>query len=34
MRPPDGPLAEARAGIVRLSQRDLVIELAQGNTGR
>ena len=27
MRPPDGPLAEARAGIVRLSQRDLVIEL-------
>ena len=33
MRPPDGPLAEAREGILRLSQRDLAIELAQGKSG-
>ena len=33
MRPPDGPLAEAREGVLRLSQRDLAITLAQGNSG-
>ena len=33
IRPPDGPLAEAREGILRLSQRDLAIALSQGNSG-
>jgi hypothetical protein len=33
MRPPDGPLAEAREGILSLSQRDLAIELRAGELG-
>ena len=33
LRPPDGPLAEAREGILRLSQRDLAIELRRGTRG-
>ena len=33
MRPPDGPLAEAREGILRLSQRDLAIALRRGTRG-
>ena len=33
IRPPDGPLAEAREGILRLSQRDLAITLRRGTRG-
>src|SRR5271166_2137800 len=33
IRPPDGPLAEAREGILRLSQRDLAIALRAGELG-
>ena len=33
IRPPDGPLAEAREGILRLSQRDLAITLRSGTRG-
>ena len=33
LRPPDGPLPEAREGILRLSQRDLAIELRRGTRG-
>src|SRR5208337_9723 len=33
IRPPDGPLAEAREGILRLSQRDLAITLRAGELG-
>jgi len=30
---PDGPLVEAREGILRLSQRDLAIDLRAGEIG-
>jgi len=33
MRPPDGPLPEAREGILRLARRDLAIELRAGEIG-